>query len=362
MVNERLPWIAGVGARTAVGRTMPSSAAAVRAGIARFVEHPSALDKKNRPVVVAMADWLPLDVAGIPRFVLLAVNAAKEALASVVRGVGEGTLARDLPINAVIALPEERPGRPEGLDEGIAAEVGEALRRFGMKPNVVTRARGSAAGFSAMEELVRAIRAGGAPLCLVGGVDSYVNDDALDWLDETGQLHSISNRFGFVPGEGAGFCLLASQELRERLRLPALGCVLEVATAREANRMKTETVCTGEGLSEALRGALAALPSGKTVDQVIGDLNGEPYRADELGFSAVRVAKQLAEPGRFIAPAACWGDVGAASAPLFVGLAVEAARRGYARGPSSLLFAGSEGGDRGAALVYGEPAPRSSAE
>jgi 3-oxoacyl-[acyl-carrier-protein] synthase-1 len=120
--------------------------------------------------------------------------------------------------------------------------------------------------------------------------------------------------------------------------------------------LAAETVCTGEGLSKALRGALEALPSGVKVDQVIGDLNGEPYRADELGFSAVRIAKQLSEPGRVIAPAASWGDVGAASAPLFAGLAVEAARRGYARGPSTLLFAGSEGGDRGAALVYSEPA------
>jgi 3-oxoacyl-[acyl-carrier-protein] synthase-1 len=52
-----------------------------------------------------------------------------------------------------------------------------------------------------------------------------------------------------------------------------------------------------------------------------------------------------------LCPADCWGDVGAASGPLFLSLAVEASQRGYSKGPYAVMFAGSESGYRAAALI-----------
>lgn len=360
--DERLSVVVGAGARTAVGRSLSSSAAAVRAGVAHFVEHPEAFDDRGRPAVVAMAEWLPVDMELERRMIALGVNAAKEALAFVARQARSGKLARIPKIRVCVALPEARPGLPEDLDGAIVKAFGEAMQGFGLAADVEAIERGSAAGLLAMERCVREIRDGKGEIFLLGGVDSYIEPETLEWLDETGQLHSRKNRWGYVPGEGAGFCLLAASSLVDRQRLPTLARVVHVATAREKNRIRTETVCTGAGLTEAFRGALAALPSGMKAEQVIGDLNGEPYRADELGFTMVRAGEQLADPSRLLAPASSWGDVGAASAPLFVGLAVEAARRGYARGPYTLLWAGSEGGDRGAALVHQEPARREELE
>lgn len=356
--DERLSVIIGAGARTAVGRRLASSAAAVRAGLARFTEHPEVMDERGRPAVVAMAEWLPTHMEALDRFLALGVNAAKEALSYVLRQARAGAALALPKARVMVALPEARPGLPEDLNDAFVKGFGEALQRFGFAADVETLNRGSASGFLAMERCAREIRGGDAELFLVGGVDSYIEPDTLEWLDQTGQLHSRKNRWGFIPGEGAGFCLIASSNLVDKLRLPALGHILGVGTAREANRIRTETVCVGAGLTEALRGALAALPEGAKADQVVGDLNGEPYRADELGFTTVRVGKQLCEPSQFLAPASSWGDVGAASAPLFAGLALEAARRGYAAGPFSLLWASSEGGDRGAALVHRTPAAR----
>jgi hypothetical protein len=45
--------IVGVGAVTAVGLTAPSAAAAVRAGIAGFGEHPFMIDRQGEPMIVA---------------------------------------------------------------------------------------------------------------------------------------------------------------------------------------------------------------------------------------------------------------------------------------------------------------------
>jgi len=48
-----------------------------------------------------------------------------------------------------------------------------------------------------------------------------------------------------------------------------------------------------------------------------------------------------------VAPANCWGDVGAAFAPLAAMLAARSFARRYARGPRAVVLAGSEAGLRG---------------
>jgi 3-oxoacyl-[acyl-carrier-protein] synthase-1 len=195
-----------------------------------------------------------------------------------------------------------------------------------------------------------------ADLCLAGGVDSYLETETLEWIEDSHQLHSLDNSWGFVPGEAAGFCLLASPRAARALKGGVLARLIGVATAREENRIKTETICLGRGLTQALHQALEALPTEALVDQVICDLNGEPYRANELAFTMTRLARRFASPGEFLAPADCWGDVGAASGPLFAALAVAAGARGYGRGPRNLLWASSEGGQRCAALLQVEAA------
>ena len=72
--------------------------------------------------------------------------------------------------------------------------------------------------------------------------------------------------------------------------------MLGVGVATEAKRIKTETVCIGEGLTEAFRAALASMPVGAKVTDIYCDMNGEPYRADEFGFTALRT-KEYFESG-----------------------------------------------------------------
>src|SRR5207244_259869 len=132
------------------------------------------------------------------------------------------------------------------------------------------------------------------------------------------------------PGEGAGFCMLCSQQAAERLRLRILARVWTVATAREAKLIKTDTVCLGQGLTEVFQKVFAELPStNEKIDHSINDMNGEPYRADEYGFAVSRLSNRFVNASDFVAPADCWGDVGAASGPLFANLVVAAGRRGY---------------------------------
>ena len=115
--------------------------------------------------------------------------------------------------------------------------------------------------------------------------------------------------------------------------------------------IKTDGVCLGWGLTRAVRSALADLEPEEAVDRIYCDQNGETYRADELGFMLARLGERFRNPADFVAPADCWGDVGAATVPLLIGLVAAAAERGYAAGPLSLVIAGSESGRRSCILL-----------
>ena len=193
------------------------------------------------------------------------------------------------------------------------------------------------------------MRQGAFEACLVGGVDSYFHPDTMEWLDANRQLVGTVSRSGFVPGEGAGFCLLMTERACARLGLKALVSVRAVAVGKETKLIKTSDMCLGEGLSAMVRDAVSALrPPAERINQIICDINGERYRGEEWGFVCLRLSQYFDDPTAYLSPAECWGDMGAASGPLFAMLVCQAVARGYAKGPRTLLWASSEGGERGA--------------
>lgn len=336
-----------LGASTPVGRCAWSSAAAVRAGITGFGQHPYMIDTAGEPMRVARAPWLDIEVTGIDRFEALLHPAIDQALEPILVRPHEA-------LNTAIALglPAPRPGLPEDLQE-------QLVRRCARKYNGTFRAAasfpvGHASGLLALDAATRKLASGELDVCVLAGVDSYIEPETLEWLEACDQLHGagpLNNAWGFIPGEGAGSVLLIREEMIRLLQLEPLAQVLGVGKGFEPKRIKTETVCIGEGLTQTFRSALAKLPDGARVTDVYCDMNGEPYRADEYGFTCLRTKEAFAAASDFIAPADCWGDVAAASGPLHVGLAIIAGAKGYANGPYAFVWAGSEGGERGAALL-----------
>lgn len=345
--NNETICIVGLGAHTPVGLTAPSSAAAVRAGINRISEHPFMLDKTREAVMVARISHIFHDVIGVERLMKLALPAIQEALTPLGRFVGEIS-----PFPLFIGLPAPRPGLPKNLAVEIENRFKEKNNKSHQFSEVTMIACGHSAGLMAIQEGRQRILNGAIEICLAGGLDSYMEPETLEWLDKQEQLHSPTNKWGFMPGEAAGFCLLASPKVMQRYQLKTLGGILASATAREKNLIKTDTVCTGEGLTNAFKRALQIIKNSTSkVDQVICDMNGERYRADEFGFTIARTLEYFVDSSDFLAPADCWGDVGAASGPLFVNLAVAARARGYVKGPLTLIWTSSESGERCALLL-----------
>lgn len=338
--------IVGIGARCAVGLQARTAAAAVRAGVTGFGDHPYAIDQAGDPIVVARDPILDVALQGPERFVALARPALFEALAPLAeRGIGTTALP------VMIGLPEPRPGLPE-CDAALAQLAAEVTRAALDGSRVTTLPRGNAAGLLAMRQARELLLAGQDRFCVAGGVDSYLSVDTLEWLDAQGMLKSSANRNGFLPGEAAGFCLLASAATAQAFELPVLAWLETAGRAVEASPIRTRTVCVGRGLSDAIEQALAPLRMPQDqVDESICDMNGEPYRSEEFAFTVLRTQKSFVDFSRFVTPADCWGDVGAASGPLFAGLAIASQLRGYAKGPRTMLWASSEGGDRAAVVL-----------
>lgn len=336
--------VVGLGARTAVGMTAPATAAAVRAGISGFGQHPFMVDTAGNRMIVAFAPYLSIDITGVERLAEFAGPTAAEAVESLASAPGEKPA---LPV--FVGLPSARPGRSSDLtavSERIRAEISAHGLQVG---KVATSESGHAAGTMAVQAAWSAIRSGVAEFAVAGGADSYLDPETLEWLEANDQLHSAgpeNNPYGFIPGEAAGFVLLASASAAARCQLTAALELPMVATTKETKLINTDAVCTGEGLTALFRSLAAPLSPGTQVDDLYCDMNGEPYRADEFGFATIRAGGLFKDPSEFNAPADCWGDVGAASGPLFLVLAEAAARKGYASGPLAVAFTSSESGER----------------
>lgn len=343
-VDSRYPVsIVGVGARTPLGFNAAGSAAAVRAAVSAIREHPYFVDAAGEPISVTMDAGISPDADEVDRLHALSLPAIREALAPLASAQGF-----DVPIPTIIGLCEPRPGRPEQLEVELTRRLETAAP---IRVKVIPH--GHSAGLMALQEAARMIYAEQAELCLVGGVDSYLQWETLEWLDVERQLMSEENRSGFVPGEGAGFCLVASTGVARRRGLDVLAWLVSAATARERNLIKTNDICIGEGLSEAITQAAAALKlPEERVDASYCDLNGERYRSEEFTFTVLRSQSAFVNMLDNVTPADCWGDMGAASGPLLATLAIASGARGYARGPRSMLWTSSEGGYRSAAVLH----------
>jgi 3-oxoacyl-[acyl-carrier-protein] synthase-1 len=342
--------VVGVGARTPLGFDAASSAAAVRAGISAIQDHPYLTDRFGQLMKVTRDAGVPAELQGADRVVEIAFSSALEALRPL---LGSGYTA---PISLILSTGEPRPGQPEGFASKVSAALRKQLSQHVMLEGGGSTAGGHAGGLLAIHHACKSLREGKARFCLAGGADSYFDLETLEWLDDNEQLHSEGNVFGFCPGEAAGFCLLATLPTTREFGLTPLLEIVGTSTAAEENRIKTKSVVLGEGLGAAFQFLFRDGPI-DPVDRIICDMNGERYRGNEYGFAVLRNPGRFRDAADFETPADCWGDVGAASGPLFVSLVSEAVARDYQKGPLSLIWTSSENGAR-ATVLLGAPGKR----
>jgi 3-oxoacyl-[acyl-carrier-protein] synthase-1 len=308
-------------------------------------EHPFFIDQVGDPMSGAFDAELDPRMLGPERFLALARPALIEACAPLVDLPGGHS---SLPL--YLSLPEYRPG----FTERDAMAVRDGIRGIGPLSveiaDVSVAPMGHAAGLTAITAASQRIAAGALDACLVGGIESYFQPETMEWLDANLQLAGAVSRSGFVPGEGAAFNVLMSAEACERSSLQGLVHVRASSTGRETNLIKTGDRCLGMGLTQVVQEVVSSVGEDGPIDTVICDVNGERYRAEEWAFVCVRLGRHFVDAAAYQSPADCWGDMGAASGPLFAMLACMAAL-GKSAGRNTLIWASSEHGLRGAAIL-----------
>jgi 3-oxoacyl-[acyl-carrier-protein] synthase-1 len=336
-----------VGARCAVGFTAEAAAAAVRGRISRLRRHPSLVDMAGENIVCGTDPMLAPQLSGAERIAKLAEHSLVEVVTKV---RAAGRVATPMPV--VLALPEPRPG----FSAGDVAPVMSALESLGL-PEVgdvkVDRvAIGHAGVFWGLRWAFERIGQGQDEVCIVGGVDSYLDPQTILWLDAQRMLAREGIRAGFPPGEGAAMVVLASDNARRRLGLGSLGRVSAVALAQQSRDPALEGESFGEALTDAVRGAT---PDRGRTDDVIsdlyGDINGERVRTEDWGFTLMRSGTRFRDGSAYVTPVGECGDLGAATAAFGCVLAVQAWQRRYASGRRALVWSGSWTGLRGAAML-----------
>lgn len=338
--------IIAVGARTPLGSTAESSMAAVRAGISQISDHPFIFDGEAEPIQMVRDLQLDPGFMGPERLIEMASSALEEICQSL------STYALDISnIPLLLCLPEERPGWAEEHAEIVKDGLDQKVMSLSFRSTEIF-SQGHAAGLVALDTACKEILSKKAELCVILGVDSYLTLETLVWLDENRQLATAYHRGAFFPGEGAGAFAVASDAFVQREAIDVLASIRGIGTAKESHLINTETLCLGVGLTECVREAVSSLrlPE-EAIQGIICDINGERYRSEEWGFSLLRLPKVFVDPTDYEMPASCWGDVGAASGPLFVVLAVIAGMKKWAKGSRYIIWNSSDAGQRAAAVL-----------
>lgn len=253
-------------------------------------------------------------------------------------------------ITVITGLSEPRPGLAHDLEQKLTQALDKLSTQFRLFLRFEYISQGHASVITALERsrdnLTR------QPFCIVGGVDSYLDADTLEWLEkDVKRLKCSSNQDGFIPGQAAGYCLLANKEAVLRQRLYPLATILDYTIGEEKNDFASGNHSTGLALAASIRKVLESLPPDTPIDQQYATLNGESYYAQEFAYCLLNTADKLGTFNSCIAPFSNFGDLGAASVPTLINLATQAGKKGYAKGPFNLITAASLGKSRGCVLL-----------
>jgi 3-oxoacyl-[acyl-carrier-protein] synthase-1 len=342
--------ILAVGARTPAGLQAESSTAAIRAGIIRIGPHPTLVDVKGDKLIAGRDAKLESAIQGPKRLAALAGSVVAEVARKLAQRF-RTSLSAGPRVTVLLGLPEVRPGFTGKSADEVARALSNVPLPHGPRPTIELAGKGHAAAFEGLRLAKERLASPGDQLFLVCAVDSYLDRETIEWLCANGRLRGKDRRGGFVVGEASAALLVASGETSRRLGIPSLARVRGIGLASEEHTIDGEAETRGLGLSAAISKASSGLHlPNEAADATYCDINGERYRVEEWG-TALQRSRGALKNMSYESPAMSCGDVGAASSALAGVLAVQSWARDYAPGPRGLIWASSDGGLRGAAVL-----------
>ncbi|QRK12649.1 DUF4150 domain-containing protein [Archangium violaceum] len=342
--------VVGLGLCTPLGLAARNTVAECEAGTVRFFRTP-VMDQEGESIRASMLTLLDPVGSRTERMLPMAVTALLECLG----GMAAAPLHR---VRMVLALPEVDSKAPVDVDV-----LEKALREFAapaVQWDSVPTLRleeGRAGFFLALKSAVSLLKSGQASLALVGAVDSMCDVESLRRLAEEDKVLGPSNPDGVIPGEGAGFVLLAQVETARRLGLSVRAIIPVVALAKEPHPFRGDSPRSAVGLAEAFK-SLRQHPgmNERRTDIVLSCQPNGYFWAWEFSMAYLRNASLMPEPLHVSLVSDSLGDVGAGAGVVQLGLALAHLKRCTRAGrsaPRALLYGCSDTGQVGACIIEG---------
>lgn len=338
---------------TPVGYNAEMTAASVRAGISRLVESEDYYDIEGNPITAAYIEGINSEEGEVQRM----EDISRFALEGLLKKYFKDEVHREGQIHLLLGVaPPSRPGpRYEGEQQEVANHLVEVVQKWTNKVTLQVITSGNPSAIECMNLAHQILEANPQSLCIIGGVDSLMALKTLDWFEEKERL--ISDTFGrnqaFAPGEAVGFMIMETKEGAMARKKDVLAELAGVGLAKDPSPFLSEEPSKGEGLSKACRAALSeGIDNLADIDIVLGDLNGEYFRAKEWGYTELRCFGNCNENRRLLEPASCMGAVGAASGAVLINIAAVGLSRGWF-GKLAMVFCSDDEGDCGAVVLRG---------
>jgi len=329
--------IQAAGAMTPVGLDLTDTMVGLYTRVQLF-EDLGVLDSEGEPLS-GMKIRFEDELAGPARITEIA-HAVVEECAAAIEPVSA-------PVPLILCCPDGSAFGPEaaGLPERLLAEVmaESAIPIDGKRSRVIARGRDGL--LDALGAALALLKDAPVPCCLVGGVDSLIDDERVQALVEDNRLLTPTNKDGFLAGEAGAMLVLSSRPDKE-----ALATWLGAAAGSEEACRGSDRPITGAGVQDAVAKALglAKVPF-ESVACLAHDFSGESRYFEELTLASARLAKSSANRAVEI-PAFSVGETGAAAGFLAIAMLAFLHSKGVHAQPS-LAVLSCDGLERGAVVL-----------
>lgn len=325
--------------------------AAARAGLTNVTDLEVVVSRDDEVYPVPVTGHECREAAGFEgyaRLVLLATTALEDLLIET-----PASLFDKQRLEIIINIPDSKnsPLLQDTLDQ-LQLTVDEYFKVLLQRvmPTVMSDAQiklfsgGHAGVLAGIDHAAKQLLENKADVIIVGGVDSFVEGDNVEYLMSLDKLKTPNVPVGAMAGEGAAFvCLTTKPDIKSLVRLES------VLLANEEYDLDDVEVPTAKALNYVIKGVSEYLPPGSEVGMVINDTNGEEVRAIEWGMAKVFCTDQklpVLTSEEFVA-ASNFGDVGAAFSAFAICLATRFLNRGFLPVQRIFVFSSSHEGLRG---------------
>lgn len=204
----------------------------------------------------------------------------------------------------------------------------------------------------ALDAAQQALRRGQLDRCIVGGIESLVEPARLQALKALGLLKVPGQPSRMLPGEAAAFLVLERHGDARQRGAPVLALCEGLRAAAHPVEPWSGAAKAGRALAERITETLASLSDGgRHTGRIIGGLNGHDRRAYAWGHARPILGPQVLGQLPLWSPAESFGELGAATGPVAVCMAVRDFARGLAASPHSLVWLMGDEGDAGTFYV-----------